>query len=177
MVKAGRKLTLDPRRSKKILKAISHGLTLKRAALCAGVTYSTLSRWLRKGRRDDRNGTSSVFRSFYLEVRKADAAAEDAQAAMILKTAKKVWTAAAWWLERKYPERWGRRDGVQIKGKFESEATVIAGSRTALPTPQEIMAKLVEVLGEEQAMMMIQAAARQNGAETQKRLESNGHGT
>lgn len=163
MAKTGRKLTLDKRRSKHILRAISHGLSYKRAAQAAGVVYSTFHRWMRKGCRDRKAKIKSDYRKFYEDVMSAEARAEDAQAEMIHRTAKKVWTAAAWWLERRHPERWGRRDAVVPVKMVEGLPT---GSKTMLPSPEEILQRLVEVIGRDAALAIIARAAE--GVEQQK---------
>jgi hypothetical protein len=75
-----------------------------------GVGESTWYRWLEKGRYSkDR----SIYREFWESIQKAEAAAEARAVSGVMAAGRRNWTAYAWYLERKFPDRWGRKDKVQ----------------------------------------------------------------
>jgi hypothetical protein len=94
----GRPSKLTPAREERILAALRAGNYLETAGRLAGISSSTLHKW------------RSEFPEFSEAV---DAARAEAEAAMVseVRTASvKHWQAAAWWLERSFPRRWGRSD-------------------------------------------------------------------
>lgn len=114
MARPGHKpAVLDPVVRAKILTALRTMAPLSVAARCAGLTGRAVELWLQKARTP---GTRRVYRTFAAEVEKAEAEAEVFMAGTIAAKARKEWTAAAWLLERKYPERWGRRERFEVSG-------------------------------------------------------------
>ena len=61
----------------------------------------------------------SAYAEFFDLVEQAKAHAEMDNVRIIKRASKKTWTAAAWLLERAYPERWGRRDAVVTTGDVQ----------------------------------------------------------
>lgn len=63
----------------------------------------------------------------YVEfAKKVDAALGEAEARdvqTILLASKEQWQAAAWRLERRFPERWSRNDRVRVDGKVDVDVT------------------------------------------------------
>ena len=86
-----------------IVAAVKAGSFLEVAAAVAGVDLKTLQRWLLRG-----SGGEPPFTSLVLELRVAIGEAENGLVGCIRKAARKNWSAAAWLLERQYPERWGK---------------------------------------------------------------------
>jgi hypothetical protein len=69
--------------------------------------------------------SETPFAEFADAIQKAQADAETRNVALIAKAAQDgTWTAAAWWLERKYPERWGRKERHEVTGKDGGALTV-----------------------------------------------------
>lgn len=119
---------LTPEVLKSVLDSVSKGLTQRLVAARAGVTDRTIRTWMRKGKQGD-----VEFTSFFSAVKKAEAEAIAKKVAIILKAANGVtertvkrttfpdgttkeetstrkvfeWTAAAWWLERNFPDLYG----------------------------------------------------------------------
>ena len=93
-----------------IVTAIRAGNYIETAAAYAGIDKSTLYDWLRRGARSPRG----PYRGFSNAVKKALAEAEVRDVALIAKAGTKEWQAAAWRLERKFPDRWGRRDWTHL---------------------------------------------------------------
>ncbi len=132
--KTGRLPKLTPEVAKIIVDSVTAGVPRKQAAERAGVTERTLMRWLAAGRK----ARSGPLLSLLSALKKAEADAIARNTAMIQRaaaerdevtvketvttdangqtttkretTTKKVfdWCAAAWWLERRYPDQFGR---------------------------------------------------------------------
>jgi len=124
----GRPTDLTPQVQAKIVQAIVGGNANVVAAAYAGIGESTYYAWLDRGRKEVTRLASSPwarpratempFLEFLEAIEKAQADAEARNVALIAKAAQDgTWTAAAWWLERKYPERWGRKDRHEVTGK------------------------------------------------------------
>ena len=95
------KLTADVQA--RLCEALRGGNYRETAALWAGITPETLARWMQK--KGDR------YDALRQAVQEAERAAEVRAVALVMKAAAEDPNHAKWWLERKYPERWGRRDG------------------------------------------------------------------
>ena len=102
------KCTEEARR--KILWALRLGNYRVAAAEYAGVSDRTLCAWLAKGR-DEEEG---LYADFYRDVLEAERAAEIRALGVIQQAAQKDWKAAAWFLERKFPERYCTRAAIFI---------------------------------------------------------------
>jgi hypothetical protein len=112
----GRKPKLTDEAAKAILDAISMGATHTTACRAARIGKSTFYSWLKKGEDE----ASGLFRDFLDAVRQVEAQRECEALAHISEAAHHDWRAAAWYLARRYPERWGNRRRL-------------AGKRTDLP--------------------------------------------
>lgn len=110
---------LTPELRDKICKLIEEGNYPAQAASLEGVAESTFYDWMKRGREAK---YKSKFSEFMEAVKKAESEAEKYHVGIIKKAAKEKWTASAWYLERKYPERWGRRQQVQLEhsGKIDN---------------------------------------------------------
>lgn len=106
-------------------EAVKRAITLKKggannrdiaAALC--IHESTFYEWIANPRTENQ-------REFSEGLKKAEADYKNALLAIIMKDAKgKDWKAAAWLLERKYPEEYARTDRIQAQVKSEASAKV-----------------------------------------------------
>lgn len=85
-----------------ILKAIEHGCTREAAAGAGGIGRATLYRWIEG---------DETFRD---EVEKAELRAEAAYTMSVAAAVPKNWQAAAWWLERRHWQRYGKHDRVDM---------------------------------------------------------------
>jgi len=130
---AGRPTKLTPETTSAILRDLSDGLPRTTACERAGVAYSTLKLWLKKGRA----AKAGAYFAFSAGLKKAEADAVARNVATVQRaaaerdevtvkqtvkpdgtretvtTTRRVfeWTAAAWWLERKFPEDWSSARG------------------------------------------------------------------
>lgn len=108
-----------------IVTAVRSGNYLDDSARYAGIAESTLHLWLHKGRdyRDARdNGTTLTDRqlqyvSFMEAIEKARSDAVVRNVALIQRAAEENWQAAAWYLERTNPKKWGRHHTVEVTGE------------------------------------------------------------
>ena len=106
----GRRSKLTPEVKEKICGYVRQGLSFEAAARLAGISESTFYRWRHWGE----NARSGIFREFWEELKKAEVEAEAALVNYIRTEAQSgTWQAAAWILERRYPERWGKRERVE----------------------------------------------------------------
>ena len=106
----GRRTKLTPEVREKIVKAIRAGNYAYVAAEYAGISSATFYRWLQLGN-DAKRG---VYREFLEAVKKAEGEAEVRAVAIIQKHMEDNWQAAMTYLERKFPDRWGRRDRLRV---------------------------------------------------------------
>lgn len=94
-----------PEVEKRIYDALRLGATYKLAAQYACIDHATLYRWLEKDA------------TFATKVKEAEGAATVGWLAKIEKAASDGnWQAAAWKLERRYPDDFGRRERVEHTG-------------------------------------------------------------
>ena len=108
------------------------------AATMAGISTSTFYDWMKKGDEGQKaleSGVSSslpatqegsevevvdMFQEFSEAVKKARAEAEGAHIRNIRKAADNgTWQASAWFLERSFPQKWGKRSTMDFRDKDE----------------------------------------------------------
>lgn len=120
----GQPTKLKPEIQKAILAALSMGAYRAQACAHANIDPSTFYRWMNWGEENYK----PVYRNFYNAIKKAEADGEVKDLAYIEQAAQAgTWQAAAWRLERKYPDRWGRRvahtgpDGGPVRLQLTAE--------------------------------------------------------
>ncbi len=118
----GRPTKLTPAVQALVVSAIQGGNTRDVAASYAGIRRATLFEWLARGRA----AQTGLFRDFADAIEKAEADAVVTSVGLIRRAAQTSWQAAAWWLERRYPDEWGRKDRVAIERLVETEADHMA---------------------------------------------------
>lgn len=119
---AGKK-KISEEKIKQIVEAVRAGNFIETAAAFAGLSKQTLYNWLKEGMRErDRreNGeepdrTKDMYVKFSIDIEQAMAEAEMRDVEIITKAAEQQWQAAAWRLERKFPDRWGKKVAVDAK--------------------------------------------------------------
>ncbi len=136
--KRGRPSTLTPDVQKALVRIVRAGNYLETACAHTGVDYGTCLNWLTRGKAE----TSGAHREFREAIEKARAYAEQVSLRQIRVAARKEWTAAAWYLERTKPERWGRanRDKLELTGEL-----------TVTHDPSEEITRLIARLAERDA--------------------------
>ncbi len=140
MPRTGRTPKLTTTATAAVVQAISTGNTRDVAAAYAGVGRTTLFQWLAKGRVE----AQGIYRDFLNAVEKAEADAVVVSVALIRTAAQKNWQAAAWWLERRYPDEWGRKDRLSIESLKRTEAEKMA--RELGIEVEEVMSAIDDIL-------------------------------
>jgi hypothetical protein len=100
-------LKFDEELAERILTALRAGAYIETAANHAGVSRASFYSWMKQGR-----AGVEPYATFAADVDQALATAELTDWAFIGKAREKEWTAAAWRLERRHPERYGKRSRV-----------------------------------------------------------------
>jgi hypothetical protein len=123
----GRPTKLTPDLQNKIIEGIKAGNFPATAAAIEGIAESTFYRWMKWGR----ERKSGLFREFWEAVKNAERFAEAYHVQNVRKAAdgdlehgvRPQWQASAWWLERKFPKRWGKIDRIdhKVRGKIQQE--------------------------------------------------------
>jgi transposase len=107
----GRPSKLTPERVARLIDALRAGHTREGAAALAGISRSTFNAWLAAAKEPS---ADPELLSFLDAIKNAEIEAEDALLGIIRAAAPKQWQAAAWILERRSPDRWGRRVKAEI---------------------------------------------------------------
>lgn len=95
-----------------IVQIVRGGAYLKTAAQFAGVHRDTIRRWRKRGETDLQDNVESPYAAFARALARAEAQAEATRVLRIQAAGEKDWRADAWYLERRFPERWGQHRNV-----------------------------------------------------------------
>lgn len=111
-VRYGGPSKLTPQRQEMILECLRKGYSMQATAALTGIAKSTIYRWLRKAREGNEKYTE-----FLLAMETAAAEFEVEAVDAIVEAGKKgSWQAYMTLLERKHPERWGKRTVTRHEG-------------------------------------------------------------
>jgi hypothetical protein len=116
---AGRKTKLTPELQEEVVKRIRAGNYIQVACEAVGISHTTYFNWIKKGEEGKR-----PYVEFLEAVKKAESEAQVNYVATVASHARDQWQAAAWWLERRFPDKWGRKDRLDIKGEITAEKKV-----------------------------------------------------
>jgi transposase len=120
-MKRGKPTKLNLKLQEAICKHIASGMYPSKAAILEGLGERTYYTWMQRGR-EEKQGK---YKHFQQAVKKAESVAETVYLEQIRKastgeeTGNPVWQAAAWYLERRYPDEWGRRERVDVNQSTE----------------------------------------------------------
>ena len=117
------KLTIEVQM--KICEALRGGNYREVAVQWAGVPLETFNDWMK--RKDER------YIVFQRAIEEAERAAEVRAVALVMKAAGADPRHAQWWLERKFPERWARKERHEVTGEGGGAVKVEHGIRVFLP--------------------------------------------
>ncbi len=101
---AGAPTKFNKARADAICESLRNGNTRTCAAEANGISRETLRLWLADNL------------AFLGEVEKAEADAEEAMATVVKRAAVKNWCAAAWWLERRRRDDYGKQEKIEHSG-------------------------------------------------------------
>lgn len=121
----GRPTSLTPEVEDRIVTAIRGGSYIDDAASFAGVSDRTVYNWLARGKDalyqqesgQDIPDSEHLYLQFLQSVQRARSEAVLRNLALIQTAAQNgSWQAAAWYLERTNPRKWGRHETVELEG-------------------------------------------------------------
>ena len=101
----GQRDKLTPQRQQALVDRIKAGAHYETAAKSAGIGYVTFRRWMMRGE----TAESGRFRDFYDAITQAEHEAELRAIATWVQQMPQDWRAARDFLERRFPDRWGKR--------------------------------------------------------------------
>jgi hypothetical protein len=104
---------LTPEVQERVCAAVRAGNYMEAASAFAGVTYTTVRSWLRRGK----GARRGKFLGFLRAVQKAQADAEATVVAQWRQACPDNWQACRDFLARRYPDRWGPKERQEITGK------------------------------------------------------------
>lgn len=108
-------------RHETIVEAVRKGNSKANAFRLAGISVDTGTEWLRYGR--DKSEEYPYYAKLYQDVEQALAEYEASRVSLVTTAADTgSWQAAAWWLERRNPDEWGRHD--RVKHEVNNRPTV-----------------------------------------------------
>jgi hypothetical protein len=133
-----------------IVERVRAGAYPETAATSTGIGKTTFYNWRIFG--EDRIVDGKVvrarpgYREFREALTRAEAEAEMLHVAHITKAAPEDWKAAAWYLERRAPERWRRRDSLWHGGPGEGDAPLVLELDGKVDLGGDALDKLGDVL-------------------------------
>jgi len=101
--RTGRPTKRTKERVEAFLEVIRRGSTIKEACFAAGISVETYSQWIKK------------FPEFSDQKQRAEFEPMKQALSSITRGMYHDWRAAAWWLERREPERFGKRRIIEQK--------------------------------------------------------------
>lgn len=117
---AGRPTKLTEELIEEIAAYLRAGNYIETTAALVGIHRDSIYEWLKRGNAEKLRLSNNsrarmrtrekIFVQFTDTVKKAQAQSEAMLVGLIGQAAQKNWTAAAWRLERKYPDKWGRTE-------------------------------------------------------------------
>ena len=127
----GRPTKLTPEVQQVIIEGLEHGMHQESACSRAGINKTTYYRWLERG--DSEAPEDEIYRTFRHAVEKARAKPE-AEALQAINVAWRdgTWQAAAWFLERSHPHKYGRINRTEVSGPEGQSVKVNVDMRSEL---------------------------------------------
>lgn len=129
MARPGRPSKLTEETTKKLVKAIESGNYMKAACAYAGIDYTTFRLWMKKGE----EAKSGRYFNFFHTMKRAEQVAEVKMVEQWQRHMPENWQAIATFMERRYPDRWGRNMRVnqniqqevrgQVTERYEYDVT------------------------------------------------------
>lgn len=135
---------LDSPKMLHLLAALETGAHVREACRAGGIAERSLYRWLSQGEEENAQGEEgSPVWHIWQAVTLARTVPE-VQALQAIQNAfhkRGQWRAAAWFLERRYPHRWGKNARPEDTQRWEEPPP-------RMPTPEEVDRKILRLLAE-----------------------------
>lgn len=115
--------TLDNPQVQHLLAGLEAGAFVQDAARAAGLSPRSVWRWIERGKAEAEQGTEGTYWQLWRALEAARFIAQNKALSVIMAAADGGnWRAAAWWLERAYPDHWNlHRTKGMAAGKAEAE--------------------------------------------------------
>jgi transposase len=126
----------------RIVNALRAGAYTAEAAAHAGVSVRTFQRWRARGEQAD---AEERYRTFAERAAKAEAEAKVFAIGIVRTAMSQDWRAAAWLLEHRWPQEWGRRN-VEVTGPEGGPVEVQEAGRWDLGALSDEELELLETL-------------------------------
>jgi len=141
MARIGRPSSYTPALARAVCSAIASGLPVGVACRQHGIARQTLYDWRVQGR-----AGREPFAGFAARLERATAEAESRSVLAVVKAAKRDWRAAAWMLERRWPQRYALRQTVRVEkapadmtdAELEAELERLGYVRAEPPPPPPV---------------------------------------
>jgi len=141
--------------AERICQAVRTGATIEGAAAYAGVARQTFFDWLRRGRQAN---ARNPYKKLAADLDEALAAFEVGAMAKIAKAGDTEWQANAWRLERRFPDRYGRR--TRVDGTLQvSAAPMVDLGKLTLDEQVELRRLLAKSAPDQEQLTSGQAPA------------------
>jgi hypothetical protein len=113
--KRGRPCKLTPEVHERLVEALSSGCYRDTAAQAVGIHVATFYRWIETGEADIEQGRESPYRDLCEALTRAEAEGFVWHLNNMRRHAVSDFRASGWFLERKDPERFGKRERMDMK--------------------------------------------------------------
>ena len=123
--------------------ALAAGNTYNNACAMAGVGRTTFYRWMDESQTAPEGHPLREFRD---SIKRACAIAENRHVMIIQKAAAQHWQAAAWWLERRHPQHYGRRRAIAVGGDSDAPSTQLSKTAQKPLTEEALLAMMAAIL-------------------------------
>lgn len=126
----GRKLKLNQEIIEKTVRLLSAGNYANTVCDYLGIGETTYYRWLQEGEKFSENKDRIKDKDkllkieFYESVKRANATAEIRAVSGILTAGEENWTALAWFLERKFSDRWSKKEKIEHSGRIDGKQEI-----------------------------------------------------
>ncbi len=144
---------LNPEITKRLTEAIRSGNYYEAACGYAGIHYSTFRKWMQKGE----TAKSGKFREFFEAVTRAEYEAEVRMVALWQKHMPEDYRAIRDFLERRYPDRWGRKrlgyvkhEVAQLSGGNDGDTAIKDFLKAVKPSEEDIKALFADEVTEDE---------------------------
>jgi transposase len=111
-MKRGQHTILTSELRENFMRIIRNGNSRRNACDAIGISERTLYVWQQRAEKEP----ETEFFHFFQCLKKAESEAERAAVSVIRSAMTEHWQAAAWFLERKFPETWARKEKVEHSG-------------------------------------------------------------
>jgi len=144
----GRPCTLiaRPDKIKKLLEKLSTGLYMTTACDLIGISFNSVNSWVKKAEEiqvkiddDDEykpTDEEKPYLEFFKSIKKAQAEGVEYHVDNVNKAGKTNWQASMTMLERTNPDKYGRKDKVEVDANIESNQPMIVVNATVAVDPK-----------------------------------------